>query len=68
MQDGEDLTSDVAFEAADDLGLCHPLHRATPHILPQLLIVAESDKDNAIESGIGSSIASAVESVAVGLA
>ena len=32
------------------------------------LIVAESHKDNAIESGIGLSIASAVESVAFGLA
>ena len=68
MQDGEDLTSNVAFEAADDLGLCHPLPGATPHILPRPLIVAESHKDNAIESGIGLSIASAVESVAFGLA
>ena len=37
-------------------------------ILPRPLIVAESHKDNAIESGIGLSVASAVESVAFGLA
>ena len=65
-QDGVDLTSDISFEATDDLRFCHSFARTTAHILLGWLMVAQAHEDDAIECGVGLAIASSIESVAVG--
>ena len=65
-QDGIDLTSDISFEATDDLRLCHSFARTTAHILLGLLMVAEAHEDDAIEGSVAWPIAPSIESMAVG--
>ena len=65
-QDGIDLTSDVSFEATDDLRFCHSFARTTAHILLAWLMVAEAHEDDAIECSVGLAVAPSIESMAVG--
>ena len=58
------LTSDISFEATDDLRLCHYFARTTAHILR--LMVAEAHEDDAIEGSVGLAVAPSIESMAVG--
>ena len=67
-QDGEDLASNVAFEATDDLTLAHSLSGAATHVLLGPVIVSEPDDGDAMECCIGLAVASAVQPVPVGLA
>ena len=67
-QDGEQIASNVALEAADHFSLRHPRGRPARHVPPRTWVVTEPDDDNAMECGISSPIASSIESVTVGIA
>ncbi len=64
-QDGIDLTSDISFEATDDLRLGHSFARTTAHILLGWLMVAQAHEDDAIEGSVGLAVAPSIESMAV---
>ncbi len=68
VQDSEHLASDESLEATNDLQFRLPFSRTALHITPCTFIVTESDDDDAMKGGIGPSIATSVEPVAVGLA
>ena len=65
-QDGVDLTSNISFEATDDLKLCHSFARTTAHILLGWLMVVQAHEDDAIEGSVGLAVAPSIESMAVG--
>ena len=56
-QDGVDLTSNISFEATDDLKLCHSFARTTAHILLGWLMVVQAHEDDAIEGSVGLAVA-----------
>src|SRR3712207_6246126 len=63
----EDLAGDVAFEAADDLGLGLALDRAPADVVEGRRMAAHA-RDDAVQGGVGLAVAAAVEPVPVGLA
>ena len=65
-QDGVDLTSNISFEATDDLKLCHSFARTTAHILLGWLMVVQAHEDDAIEGSVGLAVAPSIESMTVG--
>ena len=68
LQGGEDLASNVAFEATDDFGLTHSLADATEHVCLGPAIMTKPYHNDAIESRIGLTVATAVQPMSVGLA
>ena len=67
LQGREEFASDVAFEAAYDLGLAQALRGAATHVCPGLAIMTKPDEDDAIQSRVGLSVAATVEPMPVGL-
>ena len=65
---GVDFSGHITFETADDVALAHSLCGSTTHVCLGSGIMAQSDEDYAIESGIGLTVAAAVEPVPVRLA
>ena len=65
MQNGEDLASNVAFEATDDFGLAHSLAGATEHVCRGPAIMTKPDHNDAIGSRIGLAVATAVQPMSV---
>ena len=63
---GEYLAGDVAFEAADNFILAHPLGGASAHICPGSLIMTQSDDYDAVEHRFGLAVVAAVEAVPSG--
>ena len=68
LESGEDLASNLAFEATDDFSLVHSLAGATAHVCLGPDVMTKPDQDDAIEGRIGLAVAAAVEPVPVGLA
>ena len=68
LQGGENLASDVSFEATDDLSLAHSLCGVTAHVCPGTAVIKKPDDNDAIERGVGLSMATAVEPMPVGFA
>jgi hypothetical protein len=64
----EDFAGDVALETADGFGLGLSFGLAFGEVVVGAVVAAESDDDDPPESGVGETIAGAVESVSVGLA
>src|SRR4051812_25493730 len=67
-QQVEELTGDHALEAADDLFLGQALLRAAVDVGTGAGVPAHPGESEAVQGGVGLSVAAAVESVAVGLA
>jgi hypothetical protein len=65
-QDVEDLTRDVALEAADDLLLGEALGGSAGHVVLGRLVPAQAPDDDAPQGIVGLAVAAAVESVASG--
>ena len=63
-----DFPGDIALETTNDVALAHSLRGATTHIRLGPRVMAQSDYDYAMESGVGLAVASAIESVSIGLA
>ena len=68
LDGGEDFASNVAFETADDVALAHSLRGSTPHVCLGPRVKAQPDDNYAIESRIGLTVATSVETMPVGLA
>ena len=68
MQDREEFASNIALEAADDLGLAQSLSGAALHVLLGSAVITKSDQDDEIKSRIGLAVAAAVQPMPVGLA
>ncbi len=64
----EDFASDISFEAADNLGLAHSFRGAASHVCLGPVVKTKPDHNDAMESGIGLTVATAVEPMPVGLA
>ena len=64
----ENLASDISFEAADNLGLAHSFPGAALHVCLGPILMTKPDHNDAIKSGIGLAVATAVEPMPVGLA
>ena len=63
---GVDLPGNVALEAADDVALGHSLGSSSTHVCLGPGVMRQSDEDVSIQSGIGLTIAAAVQAVPVG--
>src|ERR1051325_4397401 len=63
-----DFAGGVAFEAADDVLFGQSLGGAASEVGAGAGAVAQADDDDAVEGGVGGSVAAAVESVFVGAA
>src|SRR4051812_9642807 len=61
-----DLTRDIALEAAHDLRLRLSLPRAAPDVVDGGLVEAHAGDDDAVERGVGLTVAASVQPVAVG--
>ena len=68
LQCGEDLASDIPFEAADDLAPGRSFSSAAVEVSLGVAIVAKPGQNDAIQGRIGLAVASAVQPVPVGLA
>ena len=68
LESGEDLASNLAFQATDDFGLVHSLAGATAHVCLGPAILTKPDHNDAIESRIGLAVATSVRAMSVGLA
>ncbi len=64
----ENFASDISFEAADNLGLAHSFPGAASHVCLGPVVITKPDQNDAIKSGIGLAVATAVEPMPVGLA
>ena len=60
LKSSVDLASDVAFEAADDFDLAHAFPDSAAHIGFGSVVVVKSDHNDAMESGIGLTVAAAL--------
>ena len=60
LQNGEDLASDIAFEATDDFGLAHSLAGTTTQVCLGPAIMTKPGHHDAIESRIGLAVATSV--------
>ena len=67
-KDGEDFASDISFKAADNLGLAHSFPGAASHVCLGPLVITKPDHNDAMKSGIGLAVTTAVEPMPVGLA
>ena len=68
LESGEDLASNIAFEATDDFSLVHSLAGATAHVCLGPEIITKPDHNDAIGSRIGLAAATSVQAMSVGLA
>ena len=66
--EGEDLAGDVAFEAADDLFLGQAFFGTPLHVGASTGFPAQTAQCDAVEGGVGLSVAAAVEPVPDGVA
>ena len=64
--DSEDLTCDVALEAADDLLLGEALGGSAGHVVPGRVMPPEATDDDAPEGVVGLPVAAAVEPMTAG--
>ena len=67
LESGEDLASNLAFQATDNLTLAHSISGAATHVCLGPDVMTKPDQDDAIEGRIGLAVAAAVEPVPVGL-
>ena len=68
-QDGRvDLSSNVAFETADDVAYAQSLRGSTSHVCSGPRVMTLPDDDNAIERRVGLTVATGAETMPVGLA
>ena len=63
-----DLSSHIALQTSDDFSFAHSLCGATTHIRLGPQIVTQPDEDDAIESGVGLTVATTIEPMPVRLA
>ena len=63
-----DLSSHIALQTSNDFSFTHSLCGATTHICLGTQIVTQPDHNDAIECRVGLAVATAVETMPVGLA